>query len=51
MPAGVEFTAAVPIDAVPPDVSDSDDVSIRATPECSALRFVHRGPYRDVRHT
>jgi len=50
-PGGVKFTAAVPIAAVPPNVNDSADVSIKATPECSALRFVHRGPYRDVRHT
>jgi len=50
-PAGVKFTAAVPIAAVPPNVNDSADVSIRTTPACSALRFVHRGPYRDVRHT
>jgi len=50
-PAAVKFTAAVPIAAVPPEVSDSADVSIGTMPECSALRFVHRGPYRDVRHT
>jgi effector-binding domain-containing protein len=50
-PAGVKFAAAVPIAALPPNVNDSADVSIRATPECSALRFVHRGPYRDVRRT
>lgn len=50
-PAGVKFTAAVPIAVAPPNVEDSADVSIRKTGECSALRFVHRGPYRDVRHT
>ena len=50
-PAGVKFTAAVPISAVPPDVQQSTDVSIRTVAECSALRFVHHGPYRDVRHT
>ena len=50
-PAGVKFTVAVPIGDVPPDVEKSPDVSITTTAECSALRFVHRGPYRDVRHT
>ena len=49
--AGVKFTAAVPIAATSPNVNDSADVSIRTRPECSALRFVHHGPYRDVRHT
>jgi len=50
-PAGVKFTAGLPIAAVPRNVSDSADVSIRTTAECTALRFVHRGPYSDVRHT
>jgi len=50
-PAGVKFTAAVPIPAMPPNASDDADVSIRATDESRALRFVHHGPYRDVRNT
>jgi effector-binding domain-containing protein len=50
-PAGVRFTAAVPIGAVPPNAEKSADVSITTMAECSALRFVHHGPYRDVRHT
>lgn len=50
-PNGVQFTAAIPISDVPKDVRDSSDVSIRSLPESSALRFIHRGPYRDVRNT
>ena len=49
--SGVRFTAAVPITDVPPTVADTGDVSIRAIPESSALRFIHRGPYRDIRKT
>jgi effector-binding domain-containing protein len=48
---GVRFTAAVPIAAVPAGVTDTADVSIKATSESSALRFIHRGPYRDIRKT
>jgi effector-binding domain-containing protein len=48
--SGVRFTAAVPIADVPPDVADIADVSIRAIPESRALRFIHRGPYRDIRN-
>ena len=48
---GVRFTAAVPVAEVPPNVADGQDVSIKALPEVTALRFVHRGPYREVRHT
>ena len=48
---GVQFTAAIPIADVPTDVRDTSDVSIRSLPESSALRFIHRGPYRDVRNT
>lgn len=50
-PAGVKFTAAVPIAAVPQGVRDNSDVTIRATSESQALRFVHHGPYREIRHT
>ena len=41
----VEFTAAIPISAVPPGALDTQDVKIAAIPECTALRFVHHGPY------
>ena len=47
---GVRFTAAVPIAQVP-NVMDEADVSIKALPQATALRFVHRGPYREIRHT
>ena len=50
-PTGVHFTAAIPIAAVPPDVTTSADVSIATIPETQALRFLHRGPYRDIRTT
>lgn len=51
-PAGVKFTAAIPIDDVPPpDVRDTAEVGIAAMPEARALRFVHHGPYRDIRAT
>ena len=48
---GVKFSAAIPVAAVPPNVKDSADVSIEPTTESTALRFVHRGPYREVRNT
>ena len=47
----VEFTAAIPIAAVPDGVLDTPDVTIAALPECSALRFVHHGPYSELRGT
>lgn len=50
-PTTVRFTAAVPIAELPPNVADENGVSVKALPEAQALRFVHRGPYRDVRHT
>jgi effector-binding domain-containing protein len=50
-PTGVHFTAAIPIAAVPPNVTNSADVSIATIPETQALRFLHRGPYRDIRTT
>ena len=50
-PAGVHFTAAIPIAAAPPNVSTSPDVSIATIPETQALRFQHRGPYREIRTT
>ena len=49
---GVKFTAEVPIaDVPPPNVRDTSEVTINASPETSALRFEHRGPYREVRAT
>jgi effector-binding domain-containing protein len=50
-PTRVQFTAAMPIRDIPPSVADTADVSIASVPECSALRFVHRGPYREIRST
>lgn len=51
-PAGVKFTAAIPIGEMPPpNVLDTTDVAIKAIPEARALRFEHRGPYREVRQT
>jgi len=50
-PTGVAFTAAIPIGTVPPNVRDTSDISIESLPEATALRFIHRGPYRDVRDT
>ena len=50
-PTGVHFTAAIPIAAAPPNVMYSADVSIATLPETQALRFLHRGPYRDIRTT
>ena len=50
-PGGVKFSASMPVAAVPPNVKDSADVSITRTTESTALRFVHRGPYRTVRET
>jgi AraC family transcriptional regulator len=51
-PTGVKFTAAIPIaDVPPPNVRDTPDVGIADIPESQALRFIHHGPYRDVRAT
>lgn len=47
----VDFTAAIPIAELPVGVSDSGDVTIKSLPEARALRFVHRGPYSEVRGT
>ena len=48
-PTGVKFTAAIPIAQAPPP--QTRDVAIATIPESRALRFVHRGPYRDLRFT
>jgi effector-binding domain-containing protein len=51
-PTAVKFTAQMPIaEMPPPNVVDTPDVAIKATSETQALRFEHRGPYRDVRNT
>jgi hypothetical protein len=50
-PTLVRFIAAVPIAEIPVGVLDSPAVAIRATPGNRALRFIHRGPYRDLRAT
>ena len=50
-PTGLKFTAAIPIADVPTKVADTPAVAIKALPEVTALRFVHRGPYREVKGT
>ena len=50
-PTRVRFTAAIPIAAVPPGVLDTAEVKLKAIPETRALRFVHHGPYRELRGT
>ena len=50
-PTGLKFTAAIPIADRHPEPVDNPDVSITALPASSALRFVHRGAYRDVKGT
>ena len=50
-PNEVRFTVAVPIDRSPTKQLDADGVRIAELPARVALRFVHRGPYRDIRAT
>jgi effector-binding domain-containing protein len=50
-PDEVRFTVAVPIERAPPTPLDTPDVTVEALPECTALRFVHHGPYRELRST
>lgn len=50
-PTEVRFTVAVPIGELPAPLIESEGVTVDAIPESSALRFVHRGPYRDLRAT
>lgn len=50
-PTLVRFSAAVPIAEVPPHVLDTPEVAIKSMPETRALRFVHHGPYSDLRAT
>lgn len=51
-PTNVKFSVACPIAEVPPpNVRDTPEVSIKVMPEAQALRFVHHGPYREIRGT
>lgn len=50
-PTETRFTVAVPIGDVPVGLEESDGVTLGAIPEATALRFVHRGPYRELRDT
>ena len=49
-PDQVRFTVASPVDREPATPLDPG-VSTATLPERSALRFIHRGPYRDIRAT
>ncbi|HZI27629.1 MAG TPA: GyrI-like domain-containing protein [Gemmatimonadaceae bacterium] len=49
-PDEVRFTVAAPIDGKPATPLDAG-VSTAKLPERVALRFVHRGPYRDIKAT
>lgn len=48
---GVRFAAAIPIASVPPNAIDTGDITFQAVPGTQALRFVHHGPYHDIRTT
>lgn len=48
-PNEVRFTVAVPIDRAPVDVPEG--ITVAASPERTTLRFVHQGPYRELRAT
>jgi AraC family transcriptional regulator len=50
-PSDIRFTVAIPIDHAPQGGTGSQGVTIATLPECTALRFVHRGAYRDLRQT
>lgn len=49
-PDEVRFTVAAPIERATATLLDPG-VSTATLPERTALRFVHRGPYRDIRTT
>ena len=49
-PDEVSFVVAAPIDRAPATPLDAS-VSVATLPERVALRFVHHGPYRDIRST
>lgn len=48
-PNEVRFTVAVPIDRAPAVVPE--EITVAASPERTALWFVHHGPYRELRAT
>jgi len=50
-PAEVRFTVAVPISEAPTPLIETEGVTVEAIPESTALRFVHHGPYRELRAT
>jgi effector-binding domain-containing protein len=50
-PNEIHFTAAVPVDRSPATTPDAGGVRIAHLPARVALRFVHRGPYRDISAT
>lgn len=47
----VSFSVAVPIDRAPATPLDVDGVRTARLPGVVALRFIHHGPYRDIRMT
>lgn len=49
-PSEVRFTLAIPIERAPGEPIESG-VTVTTLPERTALRFIHRGPYRDIRST
>jgi AraC family transcriptional regulator len=49
-PDEVRFTVAAPIDREPTTTLDAG-FSTTKLPERASLRFVHRGPYRDIKKT
>jgi AraC family transcriptional regulator len=50
-PDAVQFTVAAPIDRRPVEPMPANGATIAELPARTALRFVHRGPYRDIRAT
>lgn len=50
-PDEVRFTVAMPIAGPPGSQRDLDGFTIAQLPARPALRFTHRGPYRDIRST
>ncbi|HEX6052825.1 MAG TPA: GyrI-like domain-containing protein [Gemmatimonadaceae bacterium] len=50
-PREVQFTVAVPIERAPHAPIGSAGITVATLPERTALRFVHRGPYHEIRST
>jgi effector-binding domain-containing protein len=50
-PNECSFTVAAPIDRRPAAPLDTGGVGVAELPERAALRFVHRGPYPEIRST